>query len=161
MEQVFIYPDLSPWWKNAIHTKSGVVFAPEDFYLLDEQGRRKEFFTWDEALDIEKKILRPNGWRLPTINDWAKAVIEFKKSKYMRLKLNLGLNGFIWWGEVDMYNMNLDMAVPGFQGMYGYYWSSTKYSKYRIYNMHVSTSKIRLVHGSYSDYGNSIRCVAL
>ena len=40
-------PDFSAWRKNAIQTKPGITFAPEDFYVLDEQGRKKECISVD------------------------------------------------------------------------------------------------------------------
>ena len=49
--------------------------AAEDYYEIQEDGTKKTEFTWDEAMEIEKKT---NGkWRLPTIFEWDKLVAEF------------------------------------------------------------------------------------
>ena len=67
-----VYPDFSYWKENAIEW-AGLRFAPEDFYVVDEQGRRKTHFAWDEAIEYEEKVMKPNGWRLPTDNEWYQA----------------------------------------------------------------------------------------
>ena len=61
-----IFPDFSAWRRDAIKTKSGLVFAPSDLYISNKDGVRRYFFTWDEAMQIEQQILRPCGWRLPS-----------------------------------------------------------------------------------------------
>ena len=33
MEQKMVYPDFFAWRKNAIRTKSGLIFAPEDLWV--------------------------------------------------------------------------------------------------------------------------------
>ena len=152
----------SAWKENAIHTGSGITFAPEDFYVLDEQGRRKEFFTWDEAMQLEREILRPNGWRLSTLQDWAKVGHEFKTSRNIREKLHLGLNGLIWWDKMERCNEDPDsVTTPCAWGDYGFYWSSTMINGVGVYRLYLDDSLIRPARSSnYRNYGSSVRCVA-
>lgn len=59
---------------GVIHTSIGDL-AKEDYYEILEDGTKKAEFTWDEAMEIEKKT---NGkWRVPTIFEWDKLVAEF------------------------------------------------------------------------------------
>lgn len=94
---------------GVIHTSIGDL-ASEDYYEILEDGTKKTEFTWDEAMEIEKKT---NGkWRVPTIFEWDKLVAEF------------GDKG----GELDRdaFVKGLDLAED--EDGYGGYWASTRYS---------------------------------
>lgn len=91
---------------------AGVEIAERDYCEGD-----KKYFTFDEAIEIEKKL--NNGWRLPTRKEWTLICEEFAcddkcklSAKLLIDKLGLGLNG--------NYASNLNDS-----GADGGYWSST------------------------------------
>ena len=173
-----IYPAFYTWHKEAINTKSGLIFAPEDFYivkrrehLLTDDGcagsetHRKTFFTGDEALELEKKVLMPNGWRLPTKDDWQAVCDEFRTPGRLKRKLKLTLNGYIDYDEMGEYNQKLEANNILGLGPFGYFWSSTEFDKASMYCMGIGNSLIGRFLGptvavDRRDYGYSIRCVA-
>ena len=125
MEQKHVFPDFSAWRERTIRTRSGLYFAPEDFYIVNEIGARKTYFTWEEAIVLEQSVAISAGWRLPTSSDWKQIVGEFKDPTSLRFGLDLGYHGCIWTGKMDEYNYNHDSVPPLLKGYYGCYWSST------------------------------------
>ena len=174
MEQKIIYPDFYTWQKKAITLKSGLVFAPEDFYIVKRQEylitddgcvgsatSRKDFFTGNEALELEEKILKPAGWRLPTKDDWQTTLNELKTLRRLRRKLKFTLEGYVDPDFMDEYNQNPSLSSAFGQGYSGYWWSSTQYCYPDI--MHCMALLERLdpiMHINGCDFGYSIRCVA-
>lgn len=75
------YPDFESWKDNLIELDRGLKFAPEDFYV-----KNRKLFTWDEAMEYEGKVLKPNGFRLPTLVEWTMAFCEYGQGSY----------GFFW-----------------------------------------------------------------
>ena len=80
MKRELIYTDFDLWHENSIEALNGLRFAPEDLVTIEHiRGASPaksasiftyEYFSFNEATSIEKKLLRPNGWRLPTILEW-------------------------------------------------------------------------------------------
>lgn len=50
----------------------GLEITSKDYYEIQPDGTRKEYFTWDEAMGIEKKT--DGAWRLPTYVEMVKIV---------------------------------------------------------------------------------------
>lgn len=136
MKRKYSYPDYSMWEKEAIHTDSGLIFAPEDFYVIDEEGNRRDLFTWDEAMGEDNKIIPPEGWRLPTRDEWEMIADEFDTPKRLRKGLNMDFHGIVSMYDIDEYKDNLDSFVPLEQGEYGYYWSSTQWRRDSVGILH-------------------------
>ena len=105
-----IYPNFSDWARRMVQTASGVLFAPQDFTIDYETGRRC-YFDWYEALGFEEKVLRPNGWRLPTASE-LEEVAEHGYEFVFR-ELNLGLYGYIPNNEMTDYRRFFLLPVPG------------------------------------------------
>lgn len=160
MEKEQYYPDFESWKKNAIKV-DGLTFAPEDFYVLDKQGRKKEFFTWYEAMEYEEKILKPNGWRLPTENELQQVcrafIYDLQKA---RSCLHLGLNGLIWPEDMDKYNSTFDAPIGHGVVSFGGYWSCTEYSGWGAHSLHLNSSET-LINCNDKFHGFSVRCVSL
>lgn len=79
----------------------------------------KKYFTFAEALEVEKKM-EGTGWRLPTRHEWALICEEFAngeddklKPELLEKKLGLGKNGIYGPDEKQLYR----------PGNYAYYWS--------------------------------------
>lgn len=140
-------PDFEKWKEQAIKLDCGITLAPEDFFVGD-----KKFFTWDEAMEYEKEVLRPNGWRLPTSKEWAilyghyginEKTGEDDAEGFMGT-LKLGLNGYICDDDMDRHNEDNELFGLIDQGSYGHYWSSTAYSTATLaYHLAFDTSAIR------------------
>ena len=105
----------------------------------------KKHFTFEEALEVEKK-LKCTGWRLPTRSEWALICEEFgqkdgaRDAAQLMSALKLSLNGYVYPS-----GQNLILT-----GTYGYYWSSTPYSNgVNAYNLYFSSTSV-----GPSDFGN-------
>lgn len=134
------------WEENGIVSKiAGVIIAPEDYVEGD-----KKHFTFDEALEIEKKL--EDGWRLPTRSEWALICEEFgqkdgklDKSTLIH-NLHLKQNGYI------MDNNHYDA------GNLGYYWSSTALSSTSAYTLYFYSNVFPSITSARYN-GLSVRCV--
>ena len=156
MEQKTAYPDFFAWKQDSFKTKSGLVFAPEDLYVIDDQCRRMEYyFTWDEAMELERTVLRPAGWRLPTIEEWVMIIEEYKNSVRLRSALNMGCNGLISKKKLDI--------VPECRGTCGYFWSSTPGGVHYAHYMYFASSSVYPRHDfTLRDfYAFNVRCVSI
>lgn len=117
---------------------ANLLIAPEDYI----EGEKK-YFTYDEAMAIEKKL--NNGWRLPTRHEWALICEEFDP-ELLTKNLGLGKKGYVLNGSLN--------AV----GSGGYYWSRTVYSGGSQYAYYLAfhSSRVRL---NVRYLGFSVRCV--
>ena len=90
--------NISMWIKNGKRTQAGPIVAPENFVLekeiiltgVDKSGdpdevtilhAGKEFFTLDEAEELQEQGYFPEGWRLPTVTEagaWLKEFLDEK-----------------------------------------------------------------------------------
>lgn len=129
------------WEPGGIIRTSIGDLANEDYYEIMEDGTKKTEFTWDEAMEIEKKT---NGkWRLPTIFEWDRLVAEFgdKDGKLDR----------------DAFVKELDLTED--EDGVGYYWASTRYSSAN-YAYNLLFSSYYVCRGSSYRYGGrSVRLV--
>lgn len=158
-----IYPNFANWEKQTIRTKSGVIFAPQDFFIDYEPGRRS-YFDWHEAMGFEEKVLRPNGWRLPTASELESIAEE--GSDFVFRKLNLGLYGYISNDRMSSYRRTLlpigSRHVTDIS-MRGYYWSSTSNTGSTAFALGFGGSRLLKDHPVVNiyakNYGRNIRCV--
>ena len=153
----FTVPNLSEWEEQIIDM-DGIPFAPQDFYVLDKQGNKKEYFTWYEALEFEEKILRPLGWRLPTVEE-SQHVINTYGYKRLLERLNLLLTGCVWYGDVAKYNHG-DRNRPCGIGMHSHYWTRTPCEGQTAYCLGLHFSKWAFIREHEPNRtGNPIRLV--
>lgn len=127
---------------GVIHTSIGDL-ANEDYYEILEDGTKKTTFTWDEAMEIEKKT---NGeWRLPTIFEWDKLVAEFGDKDG-----ELDRDAF-----VNILTLTEDEDGSGF----GYYWASTRCSSANDAYCLCFDSYYVFRISRYRDFGRSVRLI--
>lgn len=158
-----IYPRFSEWEKRMVQTASGVLFAPEDFTIDYEIGRRC-YFDWYEAVGFEDKVLRPNGWRLPTASELEEVVEE--GYEFVFRELNLGLYGYISGDKMSDYRHIFSPAGSRYVSdisMRGHYWSSTSDTGSTAFAIGFGGSRLvkdqPAVYGYAKGYGRNIRCV--
>lgn len=138
--------DVIDFEKGAIRSRlTGLLIASGDYVEGD-----KKHFTFDEALEIEKKL--KDGWRLPTRSEWVLICEEFgqKDGKLdadtLVKNLHLGRNGGIFDSTLQ------------YAGSSGYYWSSTAYSSANAFYLYFGTNVAP--SSNYCRYwGFSFRCV--
>lgn len=113
----------------------------------------KQYFTYDEALGIEKK-LESTDWRLPTRHEWGLIAEEFGQ-------LDGRLNGTTLSDQLNLPKLGYTDAGNGMQiGRDGYYWSSTAYSSTTTaYNLYFSVSNVYPSAINDPDCGFSLRLV--
>lgn len=157
------YPDFESWKDNLIELDCGLKFAPEDFYV----GNRK-FFTWNEAMEYEEEVLKPNGFRLPTLVEWAMAFCECGQEDdgsddpdKFEEKLKLKKNGYIPPYRMDDYKKDPSSTSEDDQGSFGYFWSATPISAAVSYGLDYNSGGVNPQGGSNKGYGYSVRCVAV
>ena len=156
------YPNFNEWHVKSIFVNKRLSFAPKNFYVIDRHEQYRSFFTFKEALDIEKKILRPNGWRLPTFEEWKIVKEDFMLAQAFAGDLNLQLQGFVSWCDMKVYKRNRynEYSCSLYSGLAGYYWSSEAFGAGHAlalirYDNLVYTEPVETRNGL------SIRCVAL
>lgn len=103
-----IKEETETWEPGGIIRTSIGDLASEDYCEILEDGTKKTEFTWDEAMETEKKT---NGkWRLPTIFEWDKLVDEF--GDYL--------------GKLDRDAFVNALELTKNEYGYGRYWASTR-----------------------------------
>lgn len=145
-----------PTWEPNVLKKSkmlGIEIASENYWEIDGDGEKKEHFTWDEAMEIEKKL--PDGWRLPTRSEWVVLAEEF----------GVDDNGEL---DKDIFMQNLTMYYTGYvnggsvysPSVDAFYWSRTAYSETLAYDLDFySGGGFGPQSASYKYYGFAVRCV--
>lgn len=115
----------------------------------------KKYFTYDEALEVEKK-LKPTGWRLPTRSEWVLICEEFGQrdgrlnAGTLAKQLKLEHNG---WYDFN----NEDLRSTGYTG---YYWSSSPYSNDTYaYHLYFNASGVYPSYNYNRYLGFSLRLV--
>ena len=121
-----------------------IKVADIDYYEILPDGTKKTKFTWDEAMEIEKKT--HGKWRVPTVPEWFAICAAFGRSE----------DGT----DVDpqILKDNLGLAID--EDGVGYYWSAATY--------HTDTSRCLLFYGSSlyprsgycKGFSFTVRCVA-
>lgn len=132
-------------WGNDIkclELKCGLKIAMEDYWEIDENGKKKTVFTQGEAIAIEEKT---NGkWRIPTMAEWAQIVEE------------LGMKD----GNVDRDTFVGALNLTEDGGGWGFYWSSTVATPGTYgYSLDFGSGGVWPASQYYRGYGGSVRCV--
>ena len=157
--------------KTGIEVKKfyGVMWTLQDFILQEDITLKngtvllagKRFFTWNEAMELQRIGAFPKGCRLPTAKEF-RSLIKNVRALTMRNRLNF-----------DTYYGCLDYVHDGepkllVEGRNGFYWSSSSGAKHNAVTIEISRFKIAGREGwalaawqktAYRDYGNSIRLV--
>lgn len=135
----------------AVSKLAKVEIADHDYI----EGNKKHF-SFDEALEIEKK-LKSTGWRLPTRSEWVLICEEFGRNleidelegQWLQKNLGLALNGYI----------NRYSSSPYGVGSYGFYWSRTAIDSNYAYLLGLSSSNANPASSNAKYLGFSVRCV--
>lgn len=146
---------IARWEEDGITSHlANVVIAPEDL-TIQEDGKEKKFFTYDEAEKAVAKL--GNGWRLPTRSEWALIAEEFGNdpdtgklsSKKLCKALNMELSGLV----------NNSAGAVVYVGTSGYWWSSTRSSGNSMYYLSMGTTGVNPALYDNRSYGLTVRCV--
>lgn len=119
-----------------------IKIADIDYYEILPDGTKKTEFTWDEAMEIEKKT--HGKWRVPTQAEWFAIAAAFGSDKDGKVT-----------GETLAKSLNLTTDKDG----YGNFWSSTVGGDNAHYLYFYSTNVYPqdLIN---KVYGFTVRCVA-
>ena len=124
---------------------SGLKIADRDYYEFDEDGMKKTEFTWDEAMEIEKKT---NGkWRLPTP----------KELNQMAIDLGYNDNG-VFEGRLFAKNLGIEDRFEG--DVRSDYWSLRSASTTYSYGLNFNDTDLNPQNYNNRGYGFAVRCVA-
>lgn len=157
------YPNFEKWKTDVILTDAWnngefLQLAPENFYIIKDD-KRKDYFTWDEAMEYEEKVLKPNGWRLPTCQEWAKICACYvaengsDDAKRFMKELKMKKSGYI--AEDDVKNGVRAVNSPD----YGYFWSSISYAAPSARGLNFDSNALYPQNTYYKGFGFSVRCV--
>ena len=105
----FMLPDFAAWKQNGIRSqKLNALIAPEDLWILFD-GDKWRYFNPVALEMFEEQVLKPNGWRLPTDDEWLTILNEFgtrdgeTKLGLLVEKLNLAYGGYVREEDFDDY----------------------------------------------------------
>lgn len=149
------------WEQGGIKSKlANLIIAPENCNFVDlsiNVGTEIDgnvYYTFTEAMELEEKVLLPNGWRLPTRSEWALLVEEFGQNEE---------------GELDVGRLTERLTLPftGYFGggsfrngdTYGNYWSRTSHSDTNAYYLSFDASNIYPQDYNDKQYGFAVRAV--
>ena len=121
-----------------------LLIADQDYYELLPDGTKKTRFTWEEAMEIEKKT---NGkWRLPTPQEFAQTVLYY---------------GFddegIFRGE--RFAERLNLTTEDDKRLIGGFWSRTASSTTNAMALFFDDNSVNPQGNEYKALGFSVRCV--
>ena len=155
------------WFRNNLaYTGAGIAYEDADVtsYPL---GR---YYTWDEAMTA-----CPEGWRLPTDEEWAASLGSEAGPLLCEAYLN-GTKMWEYWPDVDKSNdkkMALipsgyalpALTTPSFHRLYEYaaFWTATesgsdsRMAAYRY--IYVQDNKVRSTYAEKGSLALSVRCV--
>lgn len=120
-----------------------ISIADQDYYEILPNGTKKTEFTWDEAMEIEKKT---NGkWRIPTQAEWFAIAAAFGADKDGKVT-----------GETLAKNLNLTTDEDG----YGHFWSSTVYGDTGARHLGFGSTYVSPQYSNDKVFGFTVRCVA-
>lgn len=166
------YPDFKRWNVDAITTQvldstravtaftneeDWLQFAPEDFYI-EKDGEKQYHFTWDEAMKYEKKVLRPNGWRLPTCKELRQLAATYVNDEDGLDDVDSFINDFNAEMRGYVYYATGNVRVVG---SYGYWWASTAYSTTSARHLGFYSGGFGPQVNGPKGYGFAVRCVKI
>lgn len=121
-----------------------IEVADLDYYEILPDGTKKTRFTWDEAMEIEKKT--HGKWRVPTVPEWFAICAAFGRSE----------NGTV----VDPLTLHETLGLATNENGYGDYWSAASCSTTYAYNLDFSSTSLSPRSSGNKDSGFAVRCVA-
>ena len=125
------------------HKTDHIKVADRDYYEILPDGTKKTAFTWDEAMEIEKKT--HDKWRVPTQAEWFAIVAAFGRDEDEKIT-----------GETLAKNLNLTTD----EGGDGYFWSSSVDGTTGARNLYFGSTAVNPQYSSDKVYGFTVRCVA-
>lgn len=106
-----ILPDFEAWKQNGIYSKRlDALIAPEDLWIKFDGDEWKYFNPYD-LRQFEEYVLKPNGWRLPSDDEWLAILKEFGTKEgetdlaFLMEQLGLIFGGYVEEKHVDDYNV--------------------------------------------------------
>lgn len=149
------------WEENAIRLACGITLAPEDYH----EGERN-FFTWDEAMEIEKQT--GGKWRLPTPEEWMLICAERGTDEngvffadILEENVDIALNGWVYDSDMDDYREGPTGGGSLYgQGTNGRFWSAAAKDGTFAYNLAFNGSSLNPQYTSSKGSGFTVRCVA-
>ena len=163
---------------------SEIKLAPEDFVLKKDfrlkdgtiLKKGKRYFTYDEAMALEEELFEPNGWRLPTIQEFMllHAIYGLDENgqdnpKALHKDLQLEPQGYISSSDMDEYNEDPENYEKNggtvlSRTTHGNWWSrsasSGTYANYLHTNISGTSGYVNAQNSAYRGLGFSVRCVA-
>ena len=121
-----------------------IVIANIDYYEILPDGTKKTEFTWDEAMEIEKKT--HGKWRVPTVPEWFAICAAFGRSE----------DGV----DVDPKILRKTLGLATDEDGYGYYWSAASNSTTNSYNLYFNSTGLAPRYDFSKGSGFAVRCVA-
>ena len=127
-----IYPDFDYWISTGIvSNRLGTRIAPEDLWIQCG-NKRKEYWTYEAYKNLEAELLIPNGWRLPTDEEWLVLLREFGTNVFgdtdhrsLMSNLRLKYGGYIKEDDIAAYDaFPHDPIYVHNLGLGGYYLTS-------------------------------------
>lgn len=118
--------------------------SDRDYYEILPDGTKKTEFTWDEAMEIEKKT--HGKWRVPTVPEWFAICAAFGRTEDGK--------------DVDPQVLREKLGLSADEAGYGYYWSAATYSTSNSRGLSFRASRLSPRTGHYKGYGFAVRCVA-
>lgn len=151
------YPDFAEWESIGV---CGLSFASRNLEIVDKYNRVHRHFTYGEAKSLEEKILRPNGWRLPTSEEWRK--VKDKHPTTTGDVLKLTKNGWVWPEDIIEWSRDPSAILKiTHQCDAGCYWSSTASDDFEAQGLVIPKSIHVCMCGFIEYCGLSIRCVRI
>ena len=98
----------------------------------------------------------PSGWRLPTGNGGEFGALNTAINGGLT-NTDAGLIGTPWLAQRGGFWSN----GFGYQGSFGYYWSSTQYSATSAYYLYFNSTVVNPADYNSKNYGFAVRCVAV
>ena len=161
----------STWFKNFSSNTSQpmVSIYNNDLSLKQHQGVLYNWYVIDSLSNGNKKIC-PQGWHVPTDNDWK--ILEEYLGGSERAGGKMKEVGSLNWvnPNTSATNESLFSALPSgyrlyngnysYMGNYGFYWSSTENGTSHAYFRYLYNESARIIKNSiYKSSGFSIRCI--
>lgn len=136
--------------ENLIKTDCGITLCRQDY-----SERDKRYFTFDEALEVEKEA-KKHGFRLPTVQDFEKLYAFYGLDKDrgdtpQRFVDELGFSYSGVWNGMD--------SSAGHVGSNGVYWSSSVYNTIYGYYLNFDSSNVYPQDSYYKSRGLTLKFI--
>ena len=143
---------------NAEYETNGELDYNKEVYNSSWLGKEIRHFPWTKELfEAEAALLKPNGFHIPTKENWVQ-IYDDLKAKYgndstaistaLREDLSLAFSGFVNEGELRNVGDN------------GYFWSASEESAFYAWDLDFNKVYVNPTSYDYRYYARSVRCVA-